>query len=125
MFDCNLMDLSIPSLSQDYRYVVYSVGLIISLIFLIATLVISFLVPSNHHALHWRCQTYYVACLLVGDFFLAITQLAGDAILEPYCSIVGKWILVLTRSWMNESDSEGQIFQGMQDRNDLITGRYN
>lgn len=78
------------SLFQDYRYVVYSVGLIISLIFLIATLVISFLVPSNHHALHWRCQTYYVACLLVGDFFLAITQLAGDAILEPYCSIIGK-----------------------------------
>lgn len=76
---------------QDYRYVVYAVGLIISLIFLIATLVISFLVPSNHHALHWRCQTYYVACLLVGDFFLAITQLAGDSILEPYCSIVGKW----------------------------------
>ena len=75
---------------RDYRYVVYSVGLIISLIFLIATLVISFLVPSNHHALHWRCQTYYVACLLVGDFFLAITQLAGDSILQPYCSIFGE-----------------------------------
>lgn len=104
---------------------VYSVGLIISLIFLIATLVISFLVPSNHHALHWRCQTYYVACLLVGDFFLAITQLAGDAILEPYCSIVGKWILFFALSWTNESDSEWKVFQGMQGRNDLIAGRYN
>lgn len=89
--DVYLIDFFRP---QDYRYVVYAVGLIISLIFLIATLVISFLVPSNHHALHWRCQTYYVGCLLVGDFFLAITQLSGHSILEPYCSIIGKWIKI-------------------------------
>lgn len=75
---------------QDYRYVVYSVGLVISVIFLSATLVISFLVPSNHHALHWRCQTYYVGCLLVGDFFLAITQLAGNSITGAYCSAFGE-----------------------------------
>lgn len=74
---------------QDVRYSVYGVGLLISVVFLCATLVVSFLVPSNHHVLHWRCQTYYVFCLLIGDLLLAITQLSGDSIKGPFCAVTG------------------------------------
>lgn len=68
----------------------YSIGLLISVIFLTATLVTGFLLPSNHHVLHWRCQTYYVACLLVGDLLLAITQIFGNTIVGTACVSMGK-----------------------------------
>lgn len=57
------------------RFAIYSIGLFISAAFLAATLLIGFLTPSNHHIMHWKCQTYYVACLLVGEILLAFTQL--------------------------------------------------
>ncbi|XP_063702593.1 probable G-protein coupled receptor Mth-like 1 [Culicoides brevitarsis] len=57
------------------RFAIYSVGLFISAGFLAATLIIGFLTPSNHHIMHWKCQTYYIACLLVGEILLAATQL--------------------------------------------------
>lgn len=75
---------------QDIKFVFYSIGLLISVIFLCATLACGYLVPSNHHVLHWRCQTHYVACLLVGDLLLAITQISGNSIVGPTCSIIGK-----------------------------------
>lgn len=55
-------------------------ALLISVVFLITTLATGFILPTNHHVLHWRCQTYYVACLIVGDILLAIVQLSGNAI---------------------------------------------
>lgn len=75
---------------QDVRFLLYSIGLLISVIFLTATLVTGFLLPSNHHVLHWRCQTYYVACLLVGDLLLAITQIFGNTIVGFTCVSMGK-----------------------------------
>lgn len=75
------------------RLVLYSIGLIISVIFLTATLVTGFLLPSNHHVLHWRCQTYYVACLMVGDLLLAITQIFGNTIVGLTCVSMGKCFL--------------------------------
>lgn len=57
------------------RFAIYSIGLFISAGFLAATLIIGFLTPSNHHIMHWKCQTYYIACLLVGEILLAVTQL--------------------------------------------------
>lgn len=77
---------------QDVRLVLYPIGLLISVIFLMATLVTGFLLPSNHHVLHWRCQTYYVACLLVGDLLLAITQIFGNTIVGFTCVSMGKWV---------------------------------
>ncbi|KAJ6645899.1 putative G-protein coupled receptor Mth-like 1, partial [Pseudolycoriella hygida] len=71
--------------NNDVRFVLYSIGLLISVIFLTATLVTGFLLPSNHHVLHWRCQTYYVVCLLVGDLLLAITQIFGNTIVGFTC----------------------------------------
>ncbi|XP_037052450.1 probable G-protein coupled receptor Mth-like 1 isoform X2 [Bradysia coprophila] len=76
---------TVPVKTYDVRFVLYAIGLLISVIFLTATLVTGFLLPSNHHVLHWRCQTYYVACLLVGDLLLAITQIFGNTIVGTAC----------------------------------------
>lgn len=66
------------------------VALLISAIFLVATLGTGFLLPTNHHVLHWRCQTYYVAFLAIGDLLLAIAQLSGNMIRGFPCSAIGK-----------------------------------
>lgn len=55
---------------------VLDVGIIISIVFLAATLVAGYMLPAVHHALHWRCQIYYVFCLLLGKILLAIEQLS-------------------------------------------------
>lgn len=68
----------------------YQIGLALSVVFLVATLAVGFLVPGNHHALHWRCQTYYVTCLLFGDTLLAISQLAGRDMGAKSCVAIGK-----------------------------------
>ncbi|XP_023167596.2 probable G-protein coupled receptor Mth-like 1 [Drosophila hydei] len=60
---------------------VLDVGIIISIIFLAATLVAGYMLPAVHHALHWRCQIYYVFCLLLGKILLAIEEL--NTSLEP------------------------------------------
>lgn len=77
-----------PTVTNDSRFVVYSIGLLISVAFLGATLIIGFLTPSNHHIMHWKCQTNYIACLLVGEFLLAITQLSSKASMGSFCFII-------------------------------------
>uniref|UniRef100_A0A182SJ59 Methuselah n=1 Tax=Anopheles maculatus TaxID=74869 RepID=A0A182SJ59_9DIPT len=91
VFTCSehFQPASVPIAKQDGRLVLYSAGLLISTIFLAATLATGLLVPSQHHVLHWRCQTHYVACLLVGDLLLAITQLSGNSITGPACTTIG------------------------------------
>ncbi|XP_059489772.1 probable G-protein coupled receptor Mth-like 1 [Neocloeon triangulifer] len=66
----------------DIRLTLYPAGLAISAFFLAATLATSFLLPKAHHALHWRCQTCHVACLLVADVLLAVVQFSGRSISE-------------------------------------------
>ncbi|CAB3371785.1 Hypothetical predicted protein [Cloeon dipterum] len=66
----------------DIRLTLYPAGLAISAFFLAATLATGFLVPKAHHALHWRCQTCHVACLLVADLLLAFVQFSGRSITE-------------------------------------------
>lgn len=75
---------------QDVRFALYAAGLLVSVIFLGATLATGYLVTSQHHVLHWRCQTHYVGCLLIGDLFLAIVQLSGNTITGPACTMIGK-----------------------------------
>lgn len=53
-----------------------NIGIVISVVFLAATLVAGYMMPSVHHMLHWRCQIYYVFCLFIGDLILAYTQLS-------------------------------------------------
>ncbi|XP_058125811.1 probable G-protein coupled receptor Mth-like 1 isoform X1 [Anopheles ziemanni] len=90
VFTCSehFQPASVPIAKQDGRLALYSAGLLISTIFLAATLATGLLVPSQHHVLHWRCQTHYVACLLVGDLLLAITQLSGNSITGPACTMI-------------------------------------
>ncbi|KAK9890250.1 hypothetical protein WA026_010362 [Henosepilachna vigintioctopunctata] len=59
----------------DLRFILYPIGLALSTIFLAATLACGFLLPAAHHVLHWRCQTNYVLCLLIGFAVLCIVQL--------------------------------------------------
>ncbi|KAF4519769.1 hypothetical protein B566_EDAN010363 [Ephemera danica] len=73
---------------SDLRFTLYPAALAISAFFLAATLATGFLLPKAHHALHWRCQTCHVACLLIGDVFLAIVQLAGPALPPAACSSI-------------------------------------
>ncbi|PSN46544.1 hypothetical protein C0J52_19598 [Blattella germanica] len=74
----------------DIRYTLYPIGLFLSAFFLAATLAAGCLLPSSHHMLHWRCQTGHVACLLVGDVLLAVTQLAGEKVSGAACTTLGK-----------------------------------
>lgn len=78
--------------TKDIRFTIYAIGLLISVVFLLATLAVGSLLLSNHHVLHWRCQTNYVLCLLIGDFLLAITQIAGNSLtgVPLLCISIGK-----------------------------------
>lgn len=72
------------------KLTIYPIGFAISAIFLAATLAAGSLLPSSHHVLHWRCQTNHVACLLVGDVLLCITQVAGGHFPFWPCFLIGK-----------------------------------
>lgn len=96
-----------PIISQhqdDTRFAIYSIGLLISVLFLIATLLVGFLLLSNHHLLHYKCQTCYISCLLVGDLLLAITQISGSSLHDPMCSIIAHlmhFFFLATFFWLN------------------------
>ena len=108
IFTCSEHYAIAPSISsqhqEDARFFIYSIGLLISVLFLFATLLVGFLLISNHHVLHWRCQTNYVICLLIGDLLLAITQLAGSSITGPSCVIIAHlmhFFFLATFFWLN------------------------
>ncbi|KAI8124291.1 putative G-protein coupled receptor Mth-like 1 [Lucilia cuprina] len=66
-----------------------SFGLVISVVFLAATLVASYLMPSVHHVLHWRCQIYYVFCLFIAELLFSWIQLSKTMVLhEGLCNLV-------------------------------------
>lgn len=73
----------------DLRLIIYPPGLFLSVFFLAATLAVGCLLPTTHHMLHWRCQTCHVACLMVADFLLAVTYIAGHNFSPVFCSITG------------------------------------
>lgn len=76
--------------AADIRFTLYPVGFIISAVFLAATLAAGWLLPASHHVLHWRCQTYHVTCLMLGDLLMAIIQLAGDSLHGAFCKALGE-----------------------------------
>ncbi|KAF7270759.1 hypothetical protein GWI33_016295, partial [Rhynchophorus ferrugineus] len=71
--------------NESIKFTIYPIGLAISAIFLAATLAAGSLLPASHHVLHWRCQTNYVACLLIGDVLLCITQVVGATLTYTPC----------------------------------------
>lgn len=76
--------------AQTARHALYGAGLAVGAAFLAATLAAGFALPAAHHALHWRCQTHYVAALMLGDVLLAATQLAGDRVPPTLCRALGE-----------------------------------
>lgn len=76
---------------SDLRFTLYPALLFLSVFFLVATLLASCLLPAAYHQLHWRCQTNYVASLMLGDLFLAVTQVSGASLKGPLCVVFGKY----------------------------------
>lgn len=76
--------------TRGARHALYGAGLAVGAAFLGATLAAGFALPAAHHALHWRCQTHYVAALMLGDVLLAATQLAGDRVPPTLCRALGE-----------------------------------
>lgn len=100
------MNPSSPSHNQyeDARLKIYPYGLLISVFFLFATLAIGYFLKSNHHLLHFRTQTNYVICLLIGDLLLAITQLSGNSISGIMCILIAHcmhFFFLATFFWLN------------------------
>ncbi|XP_066588958.1 probable G-protein coupled receptor Mth-like 1 [Prorops nasuta] len=88
----------------DVRFTLYSVGFIISALFLAATLVAGCLLPASHHVLHWRCQTHHVACLMTGDILMAIIQLASGSLPNGACkafAIMAHFFFLAAFFWLN------------------------
>lgn len=77
------------NISQDVRFILFPIGLLISVVFLLATLATRYVLPTNRHILHWRCQTFHVVCLLIGDLELAFTQLFGRTATHFICVSIG------------------------------------
>ncbi|CAH0604493.1 unnamed protein product [Chrysodeixis includens] len=89
---------------QSTRHALYGAGLAVGAAFLAATLAAGFALPAAHHALHWRCQTHYVAALMLGDVLLAATQLAGDRVPPTLCRALAVCMHFLFLSaffWLN------------------------
>lgn len=89
---------------EDARLRIYPYGLLVSVLFLFITLAIGYLLKSNHHLLHFRTQTNYVICLLVGDLLLAITQLSGNSINGVFCVLIAHLMhfsFLATFFWLN------------------------
>ncbi|XP_075992929.1 putative G-protein coupled receptor Mth-like 1 [Anticarsia gemmatalis] len=90
--------------AQATRHALYGAGLAVGAAFLAATLAAGFALPAAHHALHWRCQTHYVAALMLGDVLLAATQLASDQVPGPLCRALAVCMHFLFLSaffWLN------------------------
>ncbi|KAK7868537.1 hypothetical protein R5R35_004819 [Gryllus longicercus] len=90
--------------ADDVRFTLYPVGLMLSVFFLAATLAAGCLLPGAHHALHWRCQTAHVACLMVGDLLLAVTQMAGTGVPPELChatAVAMHFFFMAAFLWLN------------------------
>ncbi|XP_071054468.1 probable G-protein coupled receptor Mth-like 1 isoform X2 [Onthophagus taurus] len=91
---------------NDIRFIIYPIALSLSVIFLAATLIASFLMPASHHVLHWRCQTNYVLCLLLGKIVLCIIQFSGSSLadLQALCTILAfsmHFLFLSAFFWLN------------------------
>ncbi|KAF5307998.1 hypothetical protein FQR65_LT06566 [Abscondita terminalis] len=89
---------------SDLRFTLYPIGLALSAIFLVATLVAGSLLPASHHVLHWRCQTNHVICLLFGYILLCITQVAGRSMTPTPCFLMAvamHFLFLAAFFWLN------------------------
>ncbi|XP_063531408.1 probable G-protein coupled receptor Mth-like 1 [Cydia strobilella] len=86
------------------RHLLYGCGLAVGAAFLAATLAAGCALPAAHHALHWRCQTQYVASLMLADILLAGTQLAADQVPPALCralAVCMHFLFLAAFFWLN------------------------
>ncbi|GBP61314.1 G-protein coupled receptor Mth2 [Eumeta japonica] len=77
-----------PEDSSSVTLIVYAVGLIISVPFLLATIcVYTFIVELR--TTYGKCLACHCACLATAFSCLAATQLGGDAFPQPICTLMG------------------------------------
>nr|CAD7398562.1 unnamed protein product [Timema cristinae] len=95
----SLVTCDVPATDHQLRFSLYPAGLLVSCVFLAATLAAGCLLPASHHAIHWRCQTCHVACLLAGYLLLAIVQLGGHNAPPLLCSTLGIGKVESTFAW--------------------------
>lgn len=81
---------SYSGFDKDIRFSIYPIGLAVSIVFLVLTLLSTLLLPCTYHVLHWRCQINYIFCLLFADGLLCITQLFTEYISTTLCVLLGK-----------------------------------
>lgn len=103
---------------DDIRYTIYPLGFFLSIFFLTITLISSFMLPSSYHALHWKCQTHYVACLLLGYLLMAITQLASESMKDSNITCVG------IGKFFTQYNLKGELFRKkVEDLIGILTSR--
>ncbi|KAJ9598187.1 hypothetical protein L9F63_011125, partial [Diploptera punctata] len=74
-----------PASSTPIQYILYPIGLLISVPFLIATMLVYCLIPELRD-LHGKSLACHVSCLAVAYVFLAAVQLVGDSMNEDICT---------------------------------------
>jgi hypothetical protein len=68
-------------------------GLLISVPFLIFTMLVYFLIPELRD-LHGKSLACHVLCLTVAYIFLAGVQLNGETLNQMFCVVVGEYQLI-------------------------------
>lgn len=93
VFTCAPFLLSSEGDQSDLRFTLFACGFFVSVFFLMLTLISTFMLPGSHHALHWKCQTHYIVCLMIGEILMGTTQILGDVLKQTIvCSLNGKLV---------------------------------
>lgn len=84
-------------------YIMYPIGLLISVPFLIVTMMVYCLIPELRD-LHGKSLVCYVLCLTVAFIFLAAVQLGGETFNQQLCVVVAfiiQFSFLACFSWLN------------------------
>ncbi|PSN39210.1 hypothetical protein C0J52_22283 [Blattella germanica] len=73
-----------PVIEDPNMYVLYPIGMIISMPFLLATFCVYAMIPELRN-LHGKSLMCHVTTLFVGYVFLAIVQIGGDGVFDGLC----------------------------------------
>ncbi|XP_067010451.2 G-protein coupled receptor Mth2 [Anabrus simplex] len=89
--------------SSTLHFIIYPIGLLISVPFLIATVVIYLVIPGLGD-LHGKALCCYCSCLAVAYFFLAVVQFGGSSFSDDTCialACIIQYFFVACFFWLN------------------------
>ncbi|CAB3368144.1 Hypothetical predicted protein [Cloeon dipterum] len=94
---------SVENSPQNVQYSIYSVGMLLSSVFMLLTLAVYALLPQLRN-LHGKCLMCHVGCLLSAYISLSIVQLGSDVIPLWLCTLI-PFVIQFTFSsaffWLN------------------------